>query len=155
MQKTKIFNFHFIIFLLGCVTFACSDPKDKRFQEQCSADSLDESEGHSETCDYCNLFPILTHILDELIKKARFEEDLQKEVLEYDMEKAKTNIALYKKQVFRHYVGSQAWEKYFLDNDTNMAMGTMDWGMKVIPETHREDSTQWFGKVRDLILSFH
>ena len=73
------------------------------------------------------------------------------QILEYDMEKAKNDIALYKKQVFRHYVGSQAWEKYFLDF-TNMAMGTMDWGMKVIPETHREDSTQWFGKVRNLIL---
>ena len=136
-----------------CVTLACSDPKDKNFQEQCSAESLDESEDHGERCDYCNLFPIVTKILDELIKNAPLEEEgLQKQILEYDMDKAKTNINLYKKQVFRHYVGSQTWDKYFLEL-TNMAMGTMDWGMKVPPETHREDSLMWFGKVRNLILS--
>ena len=61
------------------------------------------------------------------------------------MEKSKTDIAAYKKQVFRHYVGTQAWEKYFLDI-TNKAMATTDWGMKVPPETHRETTTMWYGK---------
>ena len=136
-----------------CVTFACSDPNDRNFQEDCSADSLDESEDHAETCDYCNLLPILTYILDGLIKKAPIEEELCKQVLEYDMDKAKNDIALYKKQVFRHYVGTQAWEKYFLDK-INMAMATTDWGMKVPPETHRETTTMWYGKVRNFILPF-
>ena len=138
-----------------CVSLACSDPNDKNFQEDCSAESLDDSEGHALTCDYCNLLPVLTYILDELIKKVPIEDELAKQVLEYDMEKAKDDISLYKKQVFRHYVGSQAWEKYFQYSSdfTNMAMGTMDWGMKVLPETHREDTTGWYGKVRNLILS--
>ena len=134
-----------------CVTFACSDPADKNFQEQCSPDSLDSSEGHSETCDYCNLFPILMHILEGLIEKAPIGNDLERQILEYDMEKSKNNITAYKRQVFRHYVGSQAWEKYFLDS-LNMAMRQIDWGMKWIPQLTREMSTEWYGKVRNLIF---
>ena len=137
-----------------CVTFACSDPADKNFQEQCSADSLDSSEGHPESCDYCNLFPILMYILEGLIEKAPIGNDLERQILEYDMEKSKNNITAYKRQVFRHYVGSQAWEKYFLDS-SNMAMGQIDWGMKWIPQLTREMSTEWYGKVRNLIFSFH
>ena len=39
-----------------CVNFACSDPKNLNQQENCSAESIDDSEGHSEQCEYCNLF---------------------------------------------------------------------------------------------------
>ena len=49
------------------------------------------------------------------------------------------------------FVGSQAWEKYFMDS-LNMAMGQIDWGMKWIPQLTREMSTEWYGKVRNLIF---
>ena len=42
--------------LSHCVNFACSDPKNLNQQENCSAESIDDSEGHSEQCEYCNLF---------------------------------------------------------------------------------------------------
>ena len=52
-----------------CVRFACSDSKNSKQQEDCS--ELDSSEGHSEECDYCNLFPEVWHQLKKLFEEVR------------------------------------------------------------------------------------
>ena len=54
-----------------CVNFVCSDPKNSKQKENCSAESMDSSEGHSEECDYCNLFPQAYSLLEEIVEEAK------------------------------------------------------------------------------------
>ena len=71
----------------------------------------------------------------------------EKEIIDYKLEHAKEDILAYKRQVFRHYVGSQTWDNYYDLNSSKRAMATMDFGMKWLPEKHRETSIEYFAKV--------
>ena len=107
----------------------------------------DSKDDHGEVCDYCNLFPTAIAILEELIEVAPDMDPLDKEIILYDLEHANMDILAYKKQVFRHYVGSQTWDKYHNTKTLKCAMATMDFGMKWLPQKHRETSIEYFAKV--------
>ena len=126
-----------------CVNLACSDPNDVKFQENCT------DENHDKPCDYCNLFPTAITILEELLEVVPGMDTFQheKDMIEYDLENASKDIQAYKKQVFRHYVGSQTWDKYYNTKTLKCAMATMDFGMKWLPQKHRETSIEYFAKV--------
>ena len=95
-------------------------------------------------------------VLEELVKVAP---DLnpfhrEKEIMEYRLEQAYEDILAYKKQVFRHYVGSQTWDDYYNSKSSKSAMATMDFGMKWLPEKHRETSVEYFAKVSIFLVEF-
>ena len=130
-----------------CVNFACSDPKNLNQQENCSAESIDDSEGHSEQCEYCNLFPQAYSLLEKLFEEAKgnFTELEAEEKLDV-LEKGRLHVYAYKKQVFRHYVGSKRWNNYFQEKKTNRVHVNMDFAMKWVKKVPRETQPEWFGK---------
>ena len=94
-------------------------------------------------------------VLKELVNAAAPLMDAkEKEILDYDLDNSENDIHAYKKQIFRHFVGSQTWDKYYAMKSPTQVMGTMDFGMKWIPEYHREDSSQYFGKVSRYLVLF-
>ena len=129
-----------------CVTMGCSDPNNVAFRSSCK--NLDSTEGHAKTCDYCNLFPAAVEILKELVAVAPHLQGRQLEIVEDDMDKGKKAVEAYKKQVFRHYVGSHTWNQNFklAKKYKKRAMVIADYGMKWEPKYNHETSIQHFGK---------
>ena len=129
-----------------CVTMGCSDPNNVAFRSSCK--NLDSTEGHARTCDYCNLFPAAVEVLKELVAVAPHLQGRQLEIVEDDMDKGKKAVEAYKRQVFRHYVGSHTWNQNFklAKKYKKRAMVIADYGMKWEPKYNHETSIQHFGK---------
>ena len=107
---------------LHCINFACSDPKERTFQQQCT-------ENHVEDCHHCRLLPSIVRDMHALISKV--SESLQTEEIEefqHDIFKANEDIDLYMKSIMRAKVGSDYWDTLFGRCDPTEAYVTMDFG---------------------------
>ena len=133
--------------LSHCVNFACSDGKNKKQQMGCDEESLDFFGKHPEDCDYCNLFYAAFDQLEKLFDGAK--ENFSPKGIEQKldiMEKGKESIIAYKKQVFRHYVSSGTWAKYYRHRKKNQVYVVMDFAMKWLEKVGRETQPEWFAK---------
>ena len=135
------------------INFACSDSKNSNQQNMGSREHLDVTERYPEECDYCNLLPAAGALLEELLEEAK--DNFTELEFQRKSKKAKDSqeyIASYKKQVYRHWVGSKRWDQYYKDKNPKRAMAKMDFAMKAVLEKARETQSEWFGKLEVLLM---
>ena len=135
------------------INFACSDSKNSNQQNMGSREHLDVTERYTEECDYCNVLPAAGKLLEELLEEAK--DNFTELEFQRKSKKAKDSqeyIASYKKQVYRHWVGSKKWDQYYKDKNPKRAMAKMDFAMKAVLEKARETQSEWFGKFEVLLM---
>ena len=135
------------------INFACSDSKNSNQQNMGSREHLDITERYTEECDYCNVLPAAGALLEELLEEAKDNfTELEFQRKSKETKDSQEYIASYKKQVYRHWVGSKRWDQYYKDKNPKRAMAKMDFAMKAVLEKARETQSEWFGKLEVLLM---
>ena len=123
-----------------CINFGCSDPKEKKLQQQCTVE-------HTEKCDHCMILPKIIKDMRKMVETAspHLKEEEAAEML-FDISAAHESIEHYLKSLLRHKVSQDYWDSLLEKADPKIALVTMDFAMKMLPRVHREQQSQWFGK---------
>lgn len=113
-----------------CIQWACSDPKDVKFQSVCNHE-------HTDSCQECEKLSV---VLDQMCS-LNLDDDEEVDVIE-----ARNNIQAWKAHIVRTINQDRSRVDLLDTLKTSQILLVMDWAMKFLPLLHREKQSDWFGQ---------
>lgn len=123
-----------------CTTFALSDPSKNNLQSSC------EDHIHDLQCDNCEQLKSVLEDISAKMKNVPFSNKQDRTEVEYLLVEDVKNILEWRKHQLRSVHQDDA-RKHALEslNPKEIYM-QLDWAMKFLPTSGREDQASWFGK---------
>ena len=134
-QSTYVFNLqkHSPI-PTHCIDWLTSDPKETKFQNQCS-------DGHTESCELCDLMPKVCMALTSMASKIEVKLDttnhVKVEKWKHIIDQSEKAILEYRNFIVRNKQSDNDWDTYLSTENPEEAIVTFDFAMNHLPAKAR------------------
>ena len=123
-----------------CMMYALSDVKKSLFASACT------DHQHLESCEQCDDLRQMLEEINQKIHETSFPTAASKRDAQYEWSNAQEAIMEWKKHIIRSVLQDKAKMDIIKSLRPNQVFLQMDWAMKWLPASSREDQASFFGK---------